>query len=66
MSASTVTMIIQLLVLIAEAIPKLAPAIQTVFETMKKMFAGESIPDITQEELEARIDAAILQLPEWT
>jgi len=54
-------MIIQILGLIAELYPKVAPAIKDIMESFK----GEPVVDITQAEFEARIDAAIAALPEW-
>jgi hypothetical protein len=54
-------MFIQLLLVIADAVPRLAPKIADMFEMMK----GEPVTDITQEEFEQRIDAAIAKLPVW-
>jgi len=54
-------LIIDLLVVMSNAYPKIAPKIKDLIE----MFKGEPIEDITQEEFEARIDAAIAKLPKW-
>ena len=54
-------LIIQLLLIVADAVPKLTPKIKDLFEILK----GEPVTDITQEEFEARIDAAIAKLPPW-
>ena len=54
-------LIIELLVAIAGAIPKLAPGIKDLLLILK----GEPVVDITQEEFEIRIDAAIAKLPPW-
>lgn len=53
--------IIELLVMIATAVPKLAPGIKDLLTMLK----GEPVVDITQEELELRVDAAIAKLPAW-
>jgi hypothetical protein len=58
---SSVILIIELLSLIAAAVPKVAPAVKDILEMLK----GEPVTDITQEEFEARIDAAIAKLPPW-
>jgi len=57
----TATLVIELVLLIAAAIPKLAPAIKDLLEILR----GIPVEDITQEEFEARIDAAIAKLPVW-
>ena len=54
-------LVIELLTLIGQAIPKIAPGIKDLLTMMK----GEPVEDITQEEFEARIDAAIAKLPVW-
>lgn len=54
-------LIIELLVAIASAVPKLARGIKDLLLILK----GESVVDITQEEFEIRIDAAIAKLPPW-
>ncbi len=54
-------MIVELLLLIASAAPKLAAPIKDLMLILK----GEPVTDITQEEFEARIDAAIAKLPVW-
>lgn len=56
-----VTLIIELLTLIANLVPKIAPSIKDLLDMMK----GITVTDITQEEFEARIDAAIAGLPVW-
>lgn len=56
-----IILIIQLLGLIADAYPKLAPRVKDMLELLK----GEPVVDITQEEFEARIDVAIAKLPPW-
>ncbi len=61
MNLATFTLIVELLTLLANTIPKIAPAIMDIL----KMLKGESIMDITQEELEQRVDAAIAKLPVW-
>lgn len=57
----TVTLIIELLILIAQAIPKLAPGIKDLLDMLK----GTDVPDISHDELVARVDAAIAKLPTW-
>lgn len=57
----SITLVIELLVLVAQVIPKLAPGIKDLMLMLK----GEVVVDITQEEFEARIDAAIAKLPPW-
>ena len=59
---AAVTIIITVLGLVAELYPKVSPMIKDILLAIK----GEPVPDITQEEFEARIDAAIAALPEWT
>ncbi len=54
-------LIIEMLLAIATAVPKMAPAVKDLL----LMFKGEPVTDITQEEFEARIDAAIAKLPVW-
>jgi hypothetical protein len=54
-------LIIELLVLVGNAVPKLAPNVKALLEMLK----GEPVTDITQEEFETRIDAAIAKLPVW-
>ncbi len=54
-------LIIQLLLVVADAVPRLAPKIVDLFEMLK----GEPVTDITQEEFEQRINAAIAKLPVW-
>jgi len=54
-------MVIQILGLVAELYPKMAPAIKDILDSFK----SEKPDDITQAEFEARIDAAIAALPEW-
>ncbi len=54
-------LIIELLVAIATAAPKLAPGIKDLL----LIFKGEPVVDISQEEFETRIDAAIAKLPPW-
>ncbi len=56
-----IILIIQLLGLIADVYPKLAPRVKDMLELLK----GEPVVDITQEEFESRIDAAIAKLPVW-
>jgi hypothetical protein len=58
---ASVTLVIELLVLIAQAVPKVTPAVKDILAMLK----GEKVPDITQEELELRVDAAIARLPIW-
>ena len=53
--------IIELLLMIAQAVPKLTPGIKDLLTMLK----GEPVADITQEELEARVDVAIAKLPVW-
>jgi hypothetical protein len=55
------TLIIELLVLIAQTVPKLVPPIKDLLLILKR----EPVTDITQAEFEARIDAAIAKLPIW-
>jgi len=55
------SLVLELLVLIANVYPKIAPAIKD----LMLMIKGETVSDISQEELEARIDAAIAKLPVW-
>lgn len=54
-------LIIELLVAIASAVPKLTPGIKDLLLILK----GEPVVDISQEEFETRIDAAIAKLPPW-
>jgi len=56
-----VLLAIELLVLAGQAVPKLAPGVKDLLNMIK----GERVKDITQEEFEARIDAAIAKLPPW-
>ena len=58
---ANVLLIIDLLVLIGQAVPKLAPNVKSLLDMLK----GEPVTDITQEEFERRIDAAIDKLPVW-
>ena len=53
--------IIEALLLLAKMIPKAAPLVKDLLT----MFRGEQVEDITQEEFELRIDAAIAKLPAW-
>ncbi len=53
--------IIEALLALATMIPKAAPLVKDLLA----MFKGEQVEDITQEEFEARIDAAIAKLPAW-
>lgn len=55
------SLVIELLLLIASVVPKISPAIKDLLLMMK----GETVTDISQEEFEARIDAAIAKLPVW-
>jgi len=55
-------LVLELLVLIANVIPKISPAIKD----LMLMIKGETVADISQEEFEARIDAAIAKLPPWS
>jgi hypothetical protein len=59
MNPVTFALIIELFVLIAKAVPKIAPGIQDLL----KMLKGEDVEDISKEEAIARIDAAIAKLP---
>ncbi len=54
-------LIIDLLVVLAQAYPKIAPGVKDLIEMIK----GEPVEDITQEEFEKRIDEAIAKLPKW-
>ncbi len=54
-------LIIDLLVVLAQAYPKIAPRVRDLIEMIK----GEPVEDITQEEFEKRIDEAIAKLPKW-
>ena len=53
--------IIEALLALATRIPKAAPLVKDLLA----MFRGEQVEDITQEEFELRIDAAIAKLPIW-
>jgi len=55
----SVVLIIELLSMIAQVVPKLAAGIKDLLEMLK----GEPVEDITHEELVARVDAAIARLP---
>jgi hypothetical protein len=55
------TLIIGILGMVADIYPKAAPMIKDIYLMIK----GEPVTDITQEEFEARIDAAIAKLPVW-
>ena len=61
MTPVTITLIIELLVMIAKVVPKLVPAINDLLEILK----GEPVEDITPEEAKARIKAAQDALPPW-
>ncbi len=54
-------LIIDLLVVLAQAYPKIAPGVKDLIEMIRR----ESVEDITQEEFEKRIDSAIAKLPKW-
>ncbi len=54
-------LIVDLLVVLANAYPKIAPKVKDLIEMIK----GESAGDITQGEFEKRIDEAIAKLPKW-
>ena len=54
-------LIVDMLVVLANAYPKIAPGVRDLIEMIK----GEPVEDITQEEFEARIDEAIAKLPVW-
>ena len=56
-----IALAIELLVLVAQTAPKLAGPIKDLLEMLK----GEPVEDITQEEFEQRIDAAIAKLTPW-
>ncbi len=58
---SQIFLIIDLLVVLANAYPKIAPKVKDLIE----MIRGEPVEDITQEEFEKRIDEAIAKLPKW-
>ncbi len=53
--------IIEALFSLAQMIPKAGPLVKDLLA----MFKGEIVTDITQEEFEQRIDAAIAKLPVW-
>ena len=53
--------IIEGLVGLAQTIPKITPLVKDLIAMLK----GEIVDDITQEEFETRIDAAIAKLPPW-
>jgi len=53
--------IIEALFSLAQLIPKAVPLVKDLFTIL----GGEPVTDITQEELEQRIDAAIAKLPVW-
>ncbi len=55
------TLILNLLVMVSQAYPKISPAIADII----KSFKPGDVPDITQEEFERRIDAAIAKLQPW-
>ena len=55
----SIALIIQLLVLIAEAAPSLVDGVKDLLEMIK----NEDTVDITHEELVERVDAAIARLP---
>ena len=57
----TIALVIQLGLLIAEKMPSLAPKVKEMFDLLK----GKAVEDITQEELEIRINMAIAKLPVW-
>ncbi len=57
----SIAFIIELLVLIGNTIPKVAPAIKDILLMLK----SEPVTDIPQAELERRVDAAIAKLTEW-
>jgi len=59
MNPITFGLIIELLILVAKAVPKLVPGIQDLL----KILRGETVEDISKEEAIARIDAAIASLP---
>ncbi len=61
MNIATFTLIAELLTLVANTVPKIAPGIKALFDMMK----GIPVEDITQAELEARVDAAVAKLPVW-
>ncbi len=58
---SSIFLVVDLLVVLANAYPKIAPGVKDMIEMLK----GEPVEDITQAEFEARIDAAIARLPAW-
>ena len=54
-------LMLDVLGVLAQAEPKIAPMVRDIYE----MIRGKQIEDITQEEFESRIDAAIAKLPKW-
>ncbi len=61
MTFATISIIIQLLLMIAKEVPELAPKVKDMFDILR----GVTVVDITQEEFEARIDEACTKLPIW-
>jgi len=59
MSAITIGLVIELLVMIGKAIPKLIPGIKDLLDVLQ----GEDVVDITHDELVARVKAAQDSLP---
>jgi len=58
---NSILLAVDLLLLAAKIAPKIAPAVRELIESFKK----EPVEDISQEEFELRIDAAIAKLPVW-
>lgn len=58
-----VVLIIELISMVAKLVPTVAPLVKQLFDMIKG--TDVEIPDITHEELVARVDAAIAQLPPW-
>ena len=58
---NSVVLVIELLSLAAQVVPKIAPMIKDLLEMIK----GMPVEDITHEELVVRVDAAIAKLPSW-
>ena len=61
MSLGTLQLILSMLTMIADVVPKIAPGIRDLFQMLK----GVPVVDITQEELEMRVDAAVGKLKVW-
>ena len=59
MSAITIGLVIELLVMIGKVVPKLIPGIKDLLDVLQ----GEDIVDITHDELVARVKAAQDSLP---